>query len=289
MDYTKELLTISKTDLVSSRTLHVHGQFSQAYFLFQQAVEKANKAFGLLTGVVKQDDLMKVGHDQIKIFKKGLKEQELKIDEHNKIIEHLDHIKNHEFYKTIPIASASEKIGKADSFLDSLRNMDLVRIDADVVDLFISELIKLRDEKLTEIENYDREIIDQLKITADWIGSFGTEESLRQKSELMGQLADNQSQEVLLKYCKDTSKVIVEIAYVNMTLYLFAILTIQHSSRTRYIIEETRPVDIYNTDLPVIIKLPQLIDLLEEAINRLEKLNEDIGHSGQQNVSSMVR
>jgi len=277
MNYFIELLDISKSDLDSSRILYRHGHFPQSYFLFQQSVEKANKAFGLMTGVIKEDELLNLGHDQIKIFKKSVKSSEKMLDDHRKLIEPFDKITNHEFYKGLKIQETTDKIKKADRAFDSFRNLDLVRIDKETVDSFINDLNSIRNEKIVLTDDKDQEVIDHLKKCADWIGEFGTEEAVRQKNEILAMLNDQNLRSEYFNAIKQMLPILVDMTFINMTLYLFGILTMQHSSRTRYIVGDARPSDIYVRDLPVIEKLLEMTDILDDGLSRLRKIGEDYG------------
>ena len=65
-----------------------------------------------------------------------------------------------------------------------------------------------------------------------------------------------------------------DIMFINFTLYICAILTIQHSSLTRYPSDGINPERIYNRKLPIVNKQMEFIELLTEAISRMEKINE---------------
>ncbi|MCD6371860.1 MAG: HEPN domain-containing protein, partial [Candidatus Aenigmarchaeota archaeon] len=65
----KELLEIAKKDLESAKILYKNNLYPQAVFFFQQSVEKANKALGLMLKLVKEDELKNyIRHKPIKIY-----------------------------------------------------------------------------------------------------------------------------------------------------------------------------------------------------------------------------
>lgn len=76
MNSIEVFLNLTKDDLKSSKLLYKENQYRTSYFFFQQAVEKANKAYGLHSGLIGENDLQKISHDQFKIHKKDLINQE---------------------------------------------------------------------------------------------------------------------------------------------------------------------------------------------------------------------
>lgn len=274
MDYVHELINISKRDLKASRILMENGLFPQSYFSFQQAVEKANKSFGILGGAIDKDDLLDLGHNQIKIYKKGVDKQKQMLLEHHEMIKPFEHLTKHELYNSIKFEEYLERINKANRVYDSLGNYDLVNIDLEVVDYFILELTNIRDEKIREMEEADKDVIMMhLKQHADFIGTFGSQEALEQKQQIIDYSNSTDGKSEFTGVVYQILKVVVDVTFINMTLYFFAILTERHVSRTRYIFgSDMSPSEFYNQDTPVIKRLPELISLLEHALMKLEKV-----------------
>src|SRR5688572_24002708 len=65
------LMTIAEDELKAAKLLYSKGIYHKSLFLFQQANEKAYKASALISGHIGLNDLTKVGHDFIKLLKKG--------------------------------------------------------------------------------------------------------------------------------------------------------------------------------------------------------------------------
>lgn len=122
-------------DLESSRFLYDGNKFRNSYFLYQQSVEKANKAFGLKSGLLTVEDLEKDKHDQFKMYRRYAVRQR---ERFSKLI---TRGKNSE--KNIKNINAFSEII---SFIDSLRNLDLFKLD---------------EEDLTRLP----EVFDQMKFS----------------------------------------------------------------------------------------------------------------------------
>jgi HEPN domain-containing protein len=274
MDYVRELISISKSDLKASRILMENGLFPQSYFSFQQAVEKANKSFGILGGAIDKDDLLDLGHNQIKIYKKAVDKQKQMLLEHQEIIKPFEHLTKHEFYKSIKFEEYLEKINKANRVYDSFGNYDLVNIDLEVVDYFILELTNIKNEKIREMEEGDKDVIMMhLNQYADFIGTFGSQEAADQKQQIINYSNSTDGQNEFTGMVYKIVKLVVDVAFINMTLYFFAILTERHVSRTRYIFgADKSPSELYNQNTPLNTRLPEMISLLESALIKLERL-----------------
>ena len=61
--------------------------------------------------------------------------------------------------------------------------------------------------------------------------------------------------------------------FIDYTFYSCALLTIQHSSLTRYPKNGINPESIYINELPIVQKQLGFMELLKEAILRLQELN----------------
>ena len=60
------------------------------------------------------------------------------------------------------------------------------------------------------------------------------------------------------------------------SLITLAIITLPHSSITRYPINDSSPVKIYNKKLPIVKKLPDLIDAQDIALKELKIFNSNL-------------
>jgi HEPN domain-containing protein len=274
-DYCNDLLRIGETDLRAAVVLHKAQCYPQAYFSFQQAVEKTAKAFGLTLNIITVDELLHVGHDHFKIYRKVIKQSEEKIEAHLKTIEPCQEAKNHSIHQDLHMEKIPERADKARRFFDSLKNTDLVNIDEETVDYFISEISNLENhERHLDILKHEAELKNRMMQVADWIGSFGTPHALAAKQELILFFNDKSKRDEYYKMVSDYIWLIVDFAYIQVTLYFFALLTIQHSSQTRYISEDgTNPLELYTEELPVINRLPRMCELLSIVIERFKKIN----------------
>lgn len=278
MELARTLIRLSKSDLESSRVLYDNRQFRTSYFFFQQSAEKANKAFGLLSEIISEDDIFKnkIQHNQTKIYRKGLVEQEEKANRLLNAVKPFPRLENHKFFQEIDFAEYQKYLKDSLSKIDSLYHLDLVRISSSDLNYFLRELRKLEKAK-TQIKlpkKADREMKQVMLNVADWIGNVGTQEAVDGKKELEEFLNDEKKwTEFSSILRKKIFPVQLDVIFVNATLWICAIITVQHSSLTRYPDNRNNnPIDIYKKKLPLVKKQPQFMDFLEKALIKLQYL-----------------
>lgn len=73
-------LDIAESDLYASKILYEKKQYRVSYFLFQQASEKANKAYALISNQFTETQFENIQHKQFKIHRNLIEVQKKKID-----------------------------------------------------------------------------------------------------------------------------------------------------------------------------------------------------------------
>jgi HEPN domain-containing protein len=73
MNITQSLFISAKKDLKEAERVYDASLYPQSITHFQQCVEKANKTFGLINGIIVPDELHSVvKHDVLAIYKKAI-------------------------------------------------------------------------------------------------------------------------------------------------------------------------------------------------------------------------
>ena len=266
----KVWIDLSKSDLNSSKILHENGHYRNSYFLFQQTTEKANKAFALISEILTETELKTIQHDQTKIYRKAIVKQEKNILESIELFKQIEIHKNLELLSPKQLKIRHDSIKKSISFIDSLRNCDLINITSEDLDYYINEINELKNFKLELPKDFNSILRTQMIALSNWIGQFDTEKAKTFKKEIQDFLNIEES-EKLFESLKTVIYPMFDIMFINFTLYICAILTIQHSSLTRYPSDGINPERIYNRKLPIVNKQMEFIELLTEAISRMEK------------------
>jgi len=267
-------IDLATSDLKSSRLLHDSGHFRTSYFLFQQATEKANKAYALLTDILKEEELQKISHDTLKIYRRTTVKQEHEIKTLVKVLEPYPKVSQHKVLSKINFTKYHETLSDGVRFMDGLRKEDLVNIAATDLNDFLRELKKIKATKITLPVNYEKKMEKIMLDVADWIGQFGTDEALKAKMEFSDFISDKQNAKDFYDImCNKMLPMMIDLSFVHMTLFYCAIITVQHSSLSRYPESRKNPDFIYTKRLPLIQKQKQFMDMLADSLERLKHFN----------------
>ena len=267
-------IDLARSDLKSSRLLYNNGHFRTSYFFFQQSAEKANKAFAHFAGLLSDKEFKDIQHDQLKIYRKTIAKQEGEIKTLVQVLEPYPKVANHQILQQANFRDYHKTLSEGLSFIDSLRNYDLVNISTQDLNLILGQLNTLKNTKLKIPRNFEDVLKNQMVGIADWIGQFETQEATNAKTELLEFIDDpDNSKKFYDIVVKQMLPMLIDLAFVNMTLYFCAILTVQHSSLTRYPDNNVNPEKVYTKKLPLVRKQKEFMDLLDEALIKLIKIN----------------
>jgi len=223
----KDLVDIGEKDLKASEKLYENKVYPHSMFFLQQSVEKVTKAFGLLTGFIKEQELYRKGRG----------------DRKKKTIDHISP-------KTFIIILKKKQVRKVITIFHFLvKNDPELKDKLKNLDKRINELEWLINKK-EEIAMYSESMINTiLKIFELCKDSFSKEIGNRKIEEikqqflfcLRGRLQNIISQEKLdEEYNKLKSKIefflplVPTILIITITLYFLSIITYPHFSFTRY-------------------------------------------------------
>ena len=119
------------------------------------------------------------------------------------------------------------------------------------------------------VKAYDQ-IIDTFK-------AFSTPEADIMCEEIKHMLEDEEQLEMLLQYMKLYQKMMGVLMPLFMNLYCLGLLFDPHATKTRYPYEDTQsyPLEIYHARMPLIKKLPELMNVLEKSLKTMKNLNKD--------------
>jgi HEPN domain-containing protein len=267
-------LNIALNDLESAILLHRNGKYRNSYFLFQQASEKANKAAALFSGDFTEKEIEETSHDQFRIPRKIMVQKEEKMKAVIELLESYPMPKDLEPLSHKSFAKHHKSISAAICSIDSLKNCDLVNFTLEDLDGFLEILTGLETIEYAFPENSNSILRSQMQAMARYFGELGTKEALETKREILKMLADKKKSQM---YFQNLMHHLIPIQFdsifIDHTFYFCALLTIQHSSQTRYPKNGVNPEDIYTKELPIVQKQLDFIKFLKEAILRLEKMN----------------
>jgi HEPN domain-containing protein len=272
MNSIEVFINLAKDDLKSAKLLHTEKQFRTSYFFFQQAVEKANKAYGLYNGLIDEKELRNISHDQFKIHKKDIDKQEEEIKKFIANFEVIPFLQNNPLVTKNQTEEYHKKLINGKKFIDSLRNYDLVNFPLSDLSCFLRELKRIENTKIEFTISAYSKFKKGLKKYTDWIMQFENPD-LNEANAYLNELFGDELK--TKEFISAFFKAFIDGAYIYFTLYYSALITIQHSSLTRYpdFVKDINPLDLYNDKLPIIRKQKQFMELLESTLGKLSVLN----------------
>lgn len=277
MSMSSELLEIAKMDLQASKVLYENRLYSQAIFYFQQSVEKANKAFALITNQVDEKELpKKIGHEPIKIYEKNIKQQKDKHEQLNQNLKNFPELKEISTFKNL---NNRREFRQFDLYLSYLKEIkqeknELIFMSSWDIRRFLKEI------KLTKI-NLQKDMlnISKFKITKrDWMKAEKNflelyNFALKYNPVYAEEMKDDFKQIDIKKIeeiLKNLSVQIHTTSSILISLYHLAIITLPHSTITRYPLNGLSPIKIYNKKLSIVKKLPELIEVHDNTLDELK-------------------
>lgn len=267
-------IKIALGDLGSSRTLYEAGHYRTSYFLFQQASEKANKAFALYANFATEEELSKIGHDQFKLYRREFVKIESELKE---LVERVRALppaaRDHEMMGLDTIEAVQSSQLEIIRLIDGLRQKDLVNFSAVELNQLLKLLIPLHRPDIRLPRNPPLEMKAIILKIADWEDNFQTPKAINAKKEIEEWANDPVKSKELYAVMIKMLRVTVDFSFIFFSLCCCAVLTIQHSSLARYPADGKDPLKIYTSKLPLIKKQILFMDLLEEALKKLQKLN----------------
>ena len=266
-------LDVAESDLRSSRLLYSNKHYRTSYFFFQQAVEKANKSFALFNDGLEEKEFKKIGHNSLKINRKEIDKQLKDIKKITKQLESFPSVKNHNVYKIQNIPNYQYGLREALNFINNSKDYDLVYIEESEIDELLKRLKEIQNVTICFPDNSEEIFRSKLIEITDWISEFKTDKALMSREEYL-ELINNK--ELFHQFLDDLENeilpFIIDFTIVQLTLYFLSILTIQHLSLSRYPDKEINPDTIYTIGLPLVQKQPELMTLLEKAIELIKEL-----------------
>ena len=279
-------IDIAKSDIKSSKILLENGCYSQSYFYFQQATEKANKASWMLDGSLKESQLKSIGHNQFKPLRKNLISQKDNIDYLKLLESKLDFISENPFLKQVDVEEYKENLEVSIKSIDKLKNQDLFDFDESELDEILEMLEELKTSKLELQEGFSEKIKSLLIDYATWLKKFNSEQTNSEADELFQLLDNDEKFQDYLKMIEQLLASMEVLIYTSYTFYFCSILTIQHSNSTRYPqeLDGKSPLQVYNRSLEIIKKQHKFLNYLDDALDRLSIISSNYVPKVDENI-----
>lgn len=277
------LLEISKKDLEAANVLYQNKLYPQAIFYLQQSVEKAAKSFGLIANIIDEDELKSsIRHRTLELYKKIMNEQKQKIITIKKGLEVFPRLKNAELIKILDIEKQEKLIKDFERFYKSITKggENLIFISKDEIRMIIRDLNKLELEfqetkkKLEEFsaseEEFKKMRAEIEKLMEEFSALINGIDSTKDK-ELKSALSDGKFERTLKVIFEKLIPVLLEVYYINLSLFYLGIITFPHAVTARYPEKGLNPLEIYNEQHSLIQLFEECSELLNKTIVKFEE------------------
>ena len=275
MNEVTKWINIAKSDIKSSKILLENGCYSQSYFYFQQASEKANKAYWLFDGTLDESQLKKIGHNQFKPLRKNLVSEKNKIDYLKDFEEKSGFLLNSPLFKNVDIDKYQDRLNEGLKFIDRFEKRKIFDFREEELVEMLEALEQFKEIKFEMPENISDYVEQILKDQIVLLKKFKTENADEQAKILSNTLNDHNKFSEYLKLVKELFDRIGILLYVSSTFRFCSILTVKHSNSTRYPqeLDGKSPINVYNDDLLIIKKQKDFLACLDEALDNLSMIS----------------
>lgn len=265
MDTAQILYEISKTDLKSANLLFYGKCYPQAVYFLQQSTEKATKSFALKQGIIKENELNGrngIGHKPLEIYKRIL-------DEALKIFHSLENVGG-----SLEFNSLTEKMNIEHKGLEGLfKQIDELNQEK-VSKLSTTEIEGLINEFYTYVQNISE--LSSFKFPNNFFemannlpANLGLAESSLDDSDDFDMVKNEMIKNK--KVVESAVHTLFDLSYVFLALLYLSIITHGHSTVTRYPVDYN-PLEYYTEDSPIIIHFKQIMVIMEETLNKMDRL-----------------
>jgi len=251
-----KLLEISEDDLKSAEVLYKEKLYPQAVFFLQQSVEKASKAWGVISEAIPKSDKKirkKVGHDSAKVILLKASKQKEMYDLAKKMSEYLNSGTKEEYDETL--SYLEKKINKIKKYREEGINLS--------TDDNLKQIIEGTEKKVMELSKYN--ITISLTDEKAEVIIKNLKESFKLMEKKLG-LSENQSisfinlnKEGLINLIRHD---FFENKITNLIEYIISFLSIiidPHESKSRYPDNNFSSKELYTSKIPLIQEFPHLI------------------------------
>jgi hypothetical protein len=269
MEIIKALYDTARKDLLAAETLYWNKKYPQSMFCFQQGVEKANKVLGLLEEIIKPEELLEIGHDSMKMYKKSLTIRKTNIDNTISLARNYPKVKKHQYYKQV--RDHLDDLKKGEKFLHGLDKDTLLKLSYDELYYCLDQMWDLNNLKPQFPDNASEELVSQMQPYLSFKEAIGTEAALKEKMELEIALKDPKQKEQFLEGIKMFTERVIDFGFINCTLYFCAIITLPHAVRARYPHLPTSfdPLTFYTRKLPLVELQLEFIWYMKKALKKM--------------------
>jgi HEPN domain-containing protein len=283
MKMSMELLNIAEQDLQAAEVLYENELYPQSIFYFQQSVEKANKAFALILNIVTERELFNViGHETVNIFEKAIKHQKNKYEQFDKHLTIIPELKEIRILKNFNV---KKEVGNFDLFLFDISEIkedknELINISSLDIRRFLKKIEISKKDFEKQMRNLSKFKINDKswnKMKENFLELYNI---VLKYNPVHAEEFKNNFEKIEPNEIEKSLKTYFELSFfaisLSVSLFYLALITLPHSTITRYPQNGSSPAKIYTKTLPIVKKLPELSEIQNNVLIDLRILNKKL-------------
>lgn len=251
MNNSAVFLEIAKMDLKAAKCLYEQALYPQAVFSLQQSVEKMTKAFGALSLDMTPAEMKKeIGHFPFQVFFCALQ----------RIIE--------PFITKNKSTSGNSTVNAAQQ--NSTNHMDEIR----QIEKILKKFMKLDNSSRSTITTQLTPILTQIRSSN---ASTELDSDLENFAVSVEQFIDHQHDQIIIDnkdlICSMMRKILQDIMHiVNPLVFMVIALPSSCVQNTRYPMDKSNPLQLYNTDHPLVKSFDNIVEVCTFTLERIENI-----------------
>lgn len=263
-DYINTWLDIAIKDIEVAELLFKNKLYSNSFYHFQQASEKGFKAYAFMTKIYKSEkDVYKDGHYSLKTFKDTLIEMQNGLETLKKI-EFNNLIGNSEF----------------ELFSNNIMSNDFIPEKKDIIEYpskFLNEYIQLFGEfKNFSFEfpkKFNKNFDEKIEMFFDSIAKINPIEAENARIEFKEFRENEEEFKAFMTNMEHHLLSMMNMLPSILVLMISNLISHNHNNISRYPEVDFNPLKYYNLRRPIIKKLPEFLNSLNDCLHKLKKIN----------------
>ena len=265
----KQLLETSMKDIQASYLLFDGKLYSQSFFYFQQATEKAFKAFGIACEAITENEIEEIRHNPLKIYRIIVEKQELDVNQTIEKFNGNEKLLKSELYKSFKVEEYKNLLEQEKQLLNKYGNIELFNIEHDDVIDILEHLEEVEESKFTLPKNYKALLRTGFTEYAGMLEPFNPIAA----KDIRDCVTKDDELELLAKFIVIYWRRLFDLIFISKVLYFSTVVTMRHHVHiSRYPKDGVHPLEFYTKKLPMIKFLSDYLRLLERANKKMKKI-----------------
>ena len=278
MGLERQLLEIAKQDLEASILLHKSKLYPQAIFTLQQSVEKIAKAFALYFRIISENELKKISHNTLKIYKKTTDNLVQKIKRIESVSQAYPELKNTNFFRIIDKSNIGETGHKFEKLYHKLSSQKPLVLSEEEIDEILNKIENFQNETRAskvlisqfQISELDfQEIVEEVvSAIYELLPILNTPENVIR--EVRGLISRILNKDFITKLIKEVFPLMIDMFDIWYKLLYLSVITHSHAEFSRYPEQGINPLEFYSDSNSLIQNFERISEVVDEALKKFE-------------------